>query len=322
MLHNKKISVIIPVYNVGETIVDFLNKIPDYVDKIYLIDDCCPMSTGIIAQKSAYNSSKLSIIFNKKNLGVGGSVKIGYEKSLLYRSDIVVKIDGDNQMDPKEIKNLLMPIISGDCDYSKGNRFINKNEIENYPRARFYGNIFLSFMSKLSSGYWDIFDPINGFTAIKVDVLKKINIQNVDNRYFFESDMLFNLYLNNVKIKDIPVEIRYHKNQVQNLNVTKETFNFLFKNIHRTYLRIKKKYFMHNFSITSFFGFSSFSLFLFAFLYGGFYWIKYGVISNKLAPNGIVILSVSSLTLAFLFLGVFLYLDSLNNPNIQKNPND
>lgn len=318
MISNKKISVVVPVYNVGESIVDFLSKIPDYVDKIYLIDDCCPMNTGTIAQKNVVNSSKLSIIFNKKNLGVGGSVKIGYEKCLLDKSDIVVKIDGDNQMDPKEIKNLLIPIISGDCDYSKGNRFINKNEIENYPRARFYGNILLSFMSKLSSGYWDVFDPINGFTAIKADVLKRIKIQNLDNRYFFETDMLFNLYLNNVRIKDIPVEIKYHKNQVQNLNVTKETFNFLFKNIHRTYVRIKKKYFMHNFSITSFFGFSSFSLFLFAFLYGGFHWIKFGVLSNKLAPNGAVILSISSLTLAFLFLGVFLYLDSLNNPNNQN----
>ena len=102
------------------------------------------------------------------------------------------------------------------------------------------------------------------------------------------------------------------------MNVTKETFNFLLKNIHRTYVRIKKKYFMHNFSITSFFGFGSLSLFMFAFLYGGFYWIKFGILLNKLAPNGAVILSISSLTLAFLFLGVFLYLDSLNNPNNQN----
>lgn len=322
MINNKRISIIIPAYNIGEPIIDFLNKIPEYVDKIYLIDDHCPMNTGMIAQKKSADSSRLSIIFNTTNLGVGGSVKIGYEKCLSDKSDIVVKIDGDNQMDPSEIKNLLMPIISGDCDYSKGNRFIHKNEIEDYPRARFYGNIFLSFLSKLSSGYWDIFDPINGFTAIKVDVLKRINIENIDNRYFFETDMLFNLYLHNVKIKDIPVQIKYHKNQVQNLNVVKETFNFLFKNINRTYLRIKKKYFMHNFSITSFFGFSSFSLFLFSFFYGGFHWVKFGVLLNKLAPNGVVILSVSSLTLSFLFLGIFLYLDSLNNPNNSKNQND
>ena len=82
----------------------------------------------------------------------------------------------------------------------------------------------MSFISKLSSGYWDIFDPINGFTAIKVDILKKINLEKIDDRYFFETDMLFNLYFDNVKIKDIPVEIKYHKNQVQNLNVTKEFF--------------------------------------------------------------------------------------------------
>ncbi len=177
----------------------------------------------------------------------------------------------------------------------------------------------MSFISKLSSGYWDIFDPINGFTAIKTEILKKINLEKIDNRYFFETDMLYSLYLVDIKIKDVPVEIKYNNNQVQNLNVTKEAFNFLFKNIHRTFSRIKKKYFLHNFSITSFFCFSSLILFLYAICFGGFNWIKYGMLLNKLAPTGIVILSISSLTLSLLFFGVFLYLDSLNNPN---NKND
>ena len=319
MIKDYKICLVIPVYNVGRPILNLLDNIPDYIDQIYVVDDNCPMKTGKIVEENIVNSKKVEVIFNKINLGVGGAVKVGYRKSIEKLYDITVKIDGDNQMNPLEIKNLINPIIFGNYGYSKGNRFLNKNEIPNYPRARFYGNIFLSFISKLSSGYWDIYDPINGFTAIRMEILKKINLERIDDRYFFESDMLFNLYFHNVKIKDIPVEISYNKDQVQNLNVLKEFFNFLFKNTHRTLVRFNKKYFTHNFSISSFFCFSSFSLFLFALFYGGFNWLKHGILLNKLAPTGIVILSMSSLMLSFLFFGVFLYLDSLNNPN---NKND
>lgn len=319
MIDQYKISLVIPVYNVGISILKLLEKIPNFIDQIYVIDDNCPMKTGNIILENNTNLKNVKVILNKTNLGVGGAVKVGYLESIKDSFDITVKIDGDDQMNPNEIDKLLQPIISEKYGYTKGNRFINQNEIENYPRTRFYGNIFLSFISKLSSGYWDIFDPINGFTAIKTEILKKINLEKIDNRYFFETDMLYSLYLVDIKIKDVPVEIKYNNNQVQNLNVTKEAFNFLFKNIHRTFSRIKNKYFLHNFSITSFFCFSSLILFLFAICFGGFNWIKYGMLLNKLAPTGIVILSISSLTLSLLFFGVFLYLDSLNNPN---NKND
>ena len=229
MIDKYKICLVIPVYNVGKSILDLLKRIPEYVDQVYVVDDNCPMGTGKIVEENIKYLKKVEVIFNKINLGVGGAVKIGYKKSINNFFDITVKIDGDNQMNPMEIKNLLNPIIYKNYGYTKGNRFINNNEIQNYPRARFYGNIFLSFISKLSSGYWDIFDPINGFTAIKVDILKKINLEKIDDRYFFETDMLFNLYFDNVKIKDIPVEIKYHKNQVQNLNVTKEFLIFYLK---------------------------------------------------------------------------------------------
>ena len=242
MILNKKISVIIPVYNVGETIVDFINRIPNYIDNIYLIDDCCPLKTGEIAKEKILNYPKLSVIFNKKNLGVGGAVKVGYEKCLTDDSDIIVKIDGDNQMDPEQIAKLVDPIISMNIDYCKGNRFLNTLEIENYPTIRFYGNIFLSFMSKLSSGYWDIYDPVNGFTAIKSEILKKLNFNKIDSGYYFESDMLFNIYLLKGTVRDVPVNIKYFKNKIQNMNIMKESFNFFFKNLNRTFRRIKKIY--------------------------------------------------------------------------------
>lgn len=314
MISNKKISVVIPVYNVGETIINFLSKIPDYVDKIYLIDDCCPLGTGEIAKKSSLSPSKLTIIFNKKNLGVGGAVKVGYEKCLSDKSDVVIKIDGDNQMDPAQIEKLVEPILSMNIDYCKGNRFLKMLEIENYPSIRFYGNIFLSFMSKLSSGYWDIYDPVNGFTAINSNVLKKLNFDKIDDGYYFESDMLFSLYLLKAKVKDIPVNIKYFKNSIQNMNIMKESFNFFFKNLNRTFKRLKKTYLLNNFSVGSFFVLSFFINLFLTITYGGFNYF-YHLFLTKFAPTGVVLLSSIFLLLTILSLMIFLIIDNLNNPN-------
>lgn len=314
MISNKKISVVIPVYNVGETIISLLSKIPDYVDKIYLIDDSCPLGTGKIVKRSSLNISKLSIIFNEKNLGVGGAVKVGYGKSLLDNYDVVVKIDGDNQMDPDQIENLIKPLLSENIDYCKGNRFLNTFEIENYPSIRFYGNIFLSFMSKLSSGYWDIYDPVNGFTAIKSDVLKKVNFNKIDDGYYFESDMLYNLYLLKGKVKDIPVNIKYFKNSIQNMNIMKESFNFFFKNLNRTYKRVKKTYLLNNFSVGSFFILSFLINFFLTITYGGYNYF-YNFFLKKFAPTGVVLLSSIFFLLTILSLMIFLIIDNLNNPN-------
>ena len=252
MISEKKIAVIIPVYNVGENIIKFLDLMPDYIDQIYIVDDFCPLKTGKFALKNLKQKNKLNVIFNKKNLGVGGAMKIGYQKCLNSNLDIIVKIDGDNQMDPSEINKLVSPIILEDYDYVKGNRFLNNIKIDNYPKSRFYGNIFLSFISKLSTGYWDIYDPINGYTAIKKECLEKLDLLKIDNGYFFETDILFNLYNIKSRIKDIPVTIKYHCNQKQNLNIIRESFNFFFKNLSRIYQRIKINYFKNNFSLGSF----------------------------------------------------------------------
>ena len=250
---------------------------------------------------------------NEKNLGVGGAVKIGYQESLNNNIDIIVKIDGDDQMNPNEIEKLVFPLLEN-YDYCKGNRFIDKNEIENYPKARFYGNIFLSFMTKLSTGYWDIFDPINGFTAIKRECLMNLDLNNIDNGYYFESDMLHNLYLKKNKVKDVAVEIKYFKNQIQNMNVIKEAFNFFFKNTLRFLKRIKLIYLNNNFTLGSFF----LTVFLisgvFTCLYGGYNYFYFGN-KNIFAPTGVVLISSISLLLMFISLMIFLIIDNFNNPN-------
>ena len=314
MLSKKKISIVIPAFNIGENIIFLLDSIPEYVDKIYLVDDCCPLGTGDFAKKSKFYPNKISIIFNKKNLGVGGAVKNGYSECLKDNSDIIVKIDGDNQMSPSEINKIVEPLLSNNFDYSKGNRFLNSHQIDNYPTVRFYGNIFLSFMSKLSSGYWDIYDPINGFTAIDSKILKKLNLDEIDNGYYFESDMLYNLYILRGKVKDVPIKIKYFKNQIQNMNLIKESFNFFFKNLLRTFSRVNKSYFQNNFSIGSFFASSFIITLLFTIFYGGYNYIHYSMI-DKFAPTGVVLISSIFFLIMFLSLMIFLIIDNFNNPN-------
>ena len=133
MISEKKIAVIIPVYNVGKSIIKFLDLMPDYIDLIYIVDDFCPLKTGEFALKNLKQKNKLNVIFNKKNLGVGGAMKIGYQKCLNSNLDIIVKIDGDNQMDPSEINKLVSPIILEDYDYVKGNRFLNNIKKQLFP---------------------------------------------------------------------------------------------------------------------------------------------------------------------------------------------
>ena len=314
MIYKKKISIVIPVYNVGDSIIHLIDKIPEFIDQIYIIDDKCPMNTGKIYENSNKVSKRVKVIYNSNNLGVGGAVKVGYIESLNDNFDLIVKMDGDDQMDSGEIEKLVAPLLEG-YDYTKGNRFLNKTEIENYPPVRFYGNIFLSFLSKLSTGYWNIFDPVNGFTCIKKEIANKINFNEIDNGYFFETDLLFNLNLIKSKVADVPVNIKYFKDKKQNMSIPKETVSFFFKNISRIKRRIMYRYFKNNFTIGSFFGSMSFFLFLFTLTFGGYNWIKYGFILKLLAPTGIVILSFTSLIISILFLGVFLFIDSENNPN-------
>ncbi len=314
MIFNKSVAVVIPVYNVGSKAIEVISNIPDFVDKIYLIDDSCPLKTGGIVEKHFTNITKLKVLYNSKNLGVGGAVKIGYVESLKNNFDFVVKIDGDGQMNPVDIIKLIEP-MQNNYEYTKGNRFLDKIEFEHYPIVRFYGNIFLSFLSKLSTGYWDIFDPINGYTCIKNSALRKINLQKISDRYFFETDILYNLYLSKVKVKDIPINIKYFDNQIQNLNILRETVNFSIKNISRIYRRINYTYFGNNFTIGSFFILSSFLLFLFSLLFGGYNWIKYSFVLDNFAPTGIIVISATFLLISIIFFGAFLFVDNNNNPN-------
>ena len=165
------IAVVIPCYRETDKILGTLEQIPDYVNTIYCVDDACPDGTGDYIEENS-TDPRVQVLRHTHNTGVGGAMVTGYRQALADGADIIVKIDGDGQMNPESIQRFINPIINGRADYTKGNRFYMLNDLDRMPKRRVLGNAALSFMSKLSTGYWQNFDPTNGFTAIHAKVLE------------------------------------------------------------------------------------------------------------------------------------------------------
>ena len=243
------IAVIIPCYKVKQQILRVIEKIGHNVDKIYIVDDFCPEHSGQFVAENV-SDPRIKIIYHEKNQGVGGAMITGYKKALEDKCTIAVKIDGDDQMDPSLISKFITPLIEGRADYTKGNRFYYLEGLSQMPFLRLVGNAGLSFINKISSGYWDIMDPTNGLTAINLNVVNILPLDKISKRYFFESDMLFRLNISKAVIIDIPMHSKY-ADEKSNLNISQVLVTFPPKYIVRFSKRIFYNYFLRDFNIGS-----------------------------------------------------------------------
>ena len=230
-----KIAIVIPCYRVSGILNNVLKKIPNYVDNIYLVDDKCPENS---VKKIKSKSRKIKRIYRKTNGGVGAAVKDGYRFSLKDNNNIIIRIDGDDQMDLKLIKYFIDPIIKKKAEFIKGNRFRDLTFIKRMPFLRIFGNIFFSIIGNLISKNLKIFDFLNGYTSINKQALKKVLRTNLDDDYFFDTMLIYQLTKLNIKILDVPIKARY-ENEQSNINVLTTGLSILLKNF--AYLfRIKK----------------------------------------------------------------------------------
>jgi glycosyltransferase involved in cell wall biosynthesis len=229
--------------------LNVIRGLPQEIDSIIIVDDACPEGTSKLVIQNI-KDKRVHVLRHDSNLGVGGAMKTGYALAIEQKLDAVIKIDGDGQMDPRFIDLLVEPVLNLRSEYTKGNRFYSIQLVRNMPKIRIFGNIALSFMSKLSTGYYDLFDPNNGFTAISRDALQRINLDDVDNRYFFESDMLFQLNLAGASVKDIPIPAIYG-NEKSNLSITHSTGHFFWKHSRNFLKRVTYEYFIRDFSVAS-----------------------------------------------------------------------
>lgn len=245
-----KIHVVIPAYKVERHILDLIPRIGPEVEKIWVVDDACPNGSGELV-KTKSKDKRVSVLQNEENLGVGGAVIAGYRAAMSAGADVVVKLDGDGQMFPEDISTLVKPIELGEADYTKGNRFDSLDDLYQMPRVRIFGNAVLSLWSKLSSGYWGVTDPTNGFTAIHRAVLQKIELDKLSSRYFFESDMLFRLNISGAVVEDVSLPARYG-DEKSNLKIRKVLVEFPFKHTRNLFKRIFYRYYLREWSIASF----------------------------------------------------------------------
>lgn len=207
------VAVVIPAYRVARHIEAVVRGVPRWVRWILVVDDASPDEGAAIVRRLTAEDPRVLLLQNESNLGVGGAVCRGYARALELGADITVKMDGDDQMDPRYLRRLIAPIVRGQADYTKGNRFYHTHELREMPAVRLIGNAGLGFLVRLSSGYWSLYDPTNGYTAIHRTVLSRLRLDQLARDYFFESHMLGELGLLGACARDVPIPARYADEQ-------------------------------------------------------------------------------------------------------------
>lgn len=300
----QRIAVVIPCYRVNRHVLGVIAAIGPEVWRIYVVDDKCPDESGNYV---AANNKDLRVVVlrNEVNQGVGGAVMAGYRAAIADGAEVIVKVDGDGQMDTSLIPNFIEPILAGEADYTKGNRFFDLEEIRAMPKVRLFGNAVLSLMAKLSTGYWDLFDPTNGYTAIHADVARHLPFSKISQRYFFETDILFRLNTLRAVVIDVPMDAKYG-DEVSNLKISKIIGEFLVKHARNFSKRIFYNYYLRDLSLASIELPLGLALLVVGAGFGGYHWLE-SARAGVSTPAGTVMLAalpiLMGLQLVLAFLG-------------------
>ena len=289
------IAVAIPCYKVVQHLQNVVAGIPDFVDHILLVDDCSPDSTPALVDSLASSHSRITPIHHDKNCGVGGAMKTAFRKALEIGVDVVVKLDGDGQMDP----NYIAPLVEAlaDADFAKGNRLFDRQMLQRMPAARRMGNMGIGFMVKTASGYWTISDPVNGFFAIRTSTLRQMDFARIADRFFFESSMLIEMHYTGARIHEVSMPAIYG-NEKSNLSIGKTLLSFPPKLIAAWLRRLHLSYFVFDFNICSLYLLVGLPSFLFGLIFGICQWVHYASL-NLPAPTGTIMVAVLPFILGF-----------------------
>ena len=300
------VAVVIPAYRARSTVLDVIQRVGATVSLIYVIDDGCSEETGSAVERDC-SDTRVQVLKNKVNLGVGGAMKRGYEAALKDGADIIVKIDADGQCWPELIPELIYLITIGASDYVKGNRLLSPEAVQTMPKGRLFGNLALSFATKISSGYWHIMDPTNGLTAISAKIWRLLPAEKISDRYFFESDMLFRLGVLGARVHDLPMVAVYGEER-SSLAIKDIVWPFLRGLVKNSAKRIVYKYFIQDFNMGSLYLILGLANLVFGGIVGVSYWAE-GVSSNQYVSPGRVMLAAMPVLLGFQLLLNFLAFD-------------
>jgi glycosyltransferase involved in cell wall biosynthesis len=264
-----RVAVVVPAYNEERQIEGVLATMPDFVDRIFVVDDCSADSTSQVTKHWARRRGhRVELIRHEARGGVGKAICTGYKAALKDGMEVVAVMAGDGQMDPKELPMILEPVADGKADYSKGNRLTSGVAWEKTPRVRYLGNAFLSLLTKIASGYWHVADTQSGYTAISAEALRSINLDDVYPSYGYPNDMLVRLNVRNFRVADVHITPRYGIGERSSMKVWKviPTVSFL---LFRGFLyRMFEKYVIRDFHPLVFFYALGFLLVAVGFLLG------------------------------------------------------
>lgn len=306
-----RIAVVIPSYKATRHILSVIEGIGDEVDCIYVVDDCCPDGTAAFVEREN-SDRRVKVLRNEVNLGVGGAVMHGYRQAVQDGYDVLVKMDSDGQMDPRMLLRLVHPILLGQADYTKGNRFYDLKAIHHMPPVRIFGNAVLSFMSKVSTGYWGMFDPTNGYTAIKARVAEHLPLDKISRRYFFETDLLFRLNVLGAVVRDVPMDAVYG-DETSHLRISKILPEFLAKHARNLSKRVFYNYFLRDLNIASLQLMAGSGLLMFGVIHGAYHWL-HALSTGQPTALGIIMVAALTTLVGLQFLLAFLSYDMSRVP--------
>ncbi len=306
-----RIAVVIPCYRVSAQILGVIGRIGPEVGWIIVVDDACPEHSGEIVEQQCHDR-RVTVIRHAVNLGVGGAVMTGYAAARDLPAEAVVKLDGDGQMDPALIPRLAAPLLKGQADYVKGNRFYRVADVSGMPAVRMIGNAALSFLTKLSSGYWQLFDPTNGFTAIHRVMLSELRMEHIARRYFFESDLLYHLNQLRAVVTEMPMSASYG-DESSSLQPMRMIAPFLRGNLRNFSRRLIYSYLLRGFSAASLEILVGLPLLIFGLSFGIWHWGA-SVILHTPASAGTVMLSALPIILGAQLLLSWLNFDVAAEP--------
>jgi glycosyltransferase involved in cell wall biosynthesis len=305
---------VIPCYRVAAHVADVVRSVPASCDLIICVDDASP--DDIASALAELGDPRVLYVRHDQNRGVGGAVKTGWEEALARHADIIVKLDGDGQMDGRDIELLVAPLVQGQADFAKGNRFVHHAALRAMPRARLLGNAALSLGVKAVSGYWNVLDPTNGFVAIQADVLRRLDRSWLADRYFFETSLLVELNIERARVVDVALPARYG-DAPSSLGIRHSLVTFPPRLIRAMARRFYWRYLIQDFGIVSVATLLGLPLVAFGVLFGAWHWMK-SIQTSVPATAGTVFVAALPIILGVQLLLVAVVLDVLASPTAKR----
>jgi dolichol-phosphate mannosyltransferase len=284
MFHRHRVTVVVPCYDVARHVVAVVTSLPAFVDHVVVVDD--GSRDDFAAAASAIRSDHVTVIRHPRNLGLAMAMKSGIREALRAGADIVVKVDGDGQMDPDEMARLVGPVAAGDADLAKGNRLMRRRHLAGMPQARLAGNLLLSVLAKFASGYWNVSDPSNGYLAIRRELLEEIELDRLGPRYFFETSLLCEANLAGAVVREVPMPARYGAER-SSLSVRAAATGFPLLLLRACLRRVALRHFLRDFTPVALFSVVGAALVTLGAAYGLRGWLHHSALGEP-TPAGTI----------------------------------